>query len=102
MSNKPFKFGFDPAMKKAMSNYAFRFAIDGLWYRTWYDPEKDNVFYDCSDDTEESLGEFLLHLTQLITHHAASSDIKELDLQKFAVKHLKANIKVEKALDKIG
>jgi hypothetical protein len=91
----------DPATKKAMSKYSFDFTIDGAAHRAWYDPEKDDLFFDCGSDCEESLGQFMIHLGQLIKLYAAESDIDELELQKFAWKHLKADIKVKKVLDKI-
>jgi hypothetical protein len=88
----------DPATKKAMSKYSFDFTIDGADHRAWYDPEKDDVCFDCGSDCEESLGQFMVHSTELIRFCAAESDIAELILKNFARKHLNAGFKVQKAM----
>jgi hypothetical protein len=49
-----------------------------------------------------SLREFVLALAQLIKEYAGLSDIDDLDLRKFAVKHFKAAMKVDTELAKLS
>jgi hypothetical protein len=90
------------AERQAILKYSFNFTTDGDRYRVWYDPDKDAICTDCDSDTEESLREFALALEQLIKEYAGISDIDDLDLKKFAVKHLKATMKVDKELAKLS
>jgi hypothetical protein len=86
-----------PVLKKAWLKYSFGFTIDGDAYRTWQDPEKEVVCFDCGD-VGEQLHQLTQQIEQSINECGANSEIDTFDLRKFACKHLQAMIKVEKEL----
>jgi hypothetical protein len=87
----------DAALKKAYLKYSFDFTIDGDACRTWYDPEKDVACFDCGDAGEE-LYQLSREIERAIKECESKSCIDILELRKFALKHIKAMIRVEKEL----
>jgi hypothetical protein len=94
----PMRTNYDPDEEKAKSKiYSFNFSINGEDCSIWYDQEKHDLCFDCLDsDIEESLRDFLVNLTRLIVVEAEASCIEVSDLRKFARKHLKYEIKINK------
>jgi hypothetical protein len=93
---------YDPVEEVVKAKYySFDFTINEAAYRTWYDPDKHDICFNCESDDEESLLEFLTDLQKLIDTHTAASCIDKFELEKFALKHLKKGLKIQKLLDKI-
>jgi hypothetical protein len=95
---------YDAVREKVRSKYcSFGFTISGEACSMWYDPDKHDVCFDCwDDDIQESLRDFLVNLERLIYVDAEGSGITHSELKNFAFKYLKASVKVEKVLNKIG
>jgi hypothetical protein len=90
---------FDPDTNKAFLKHgSFDFKINGQVYNRWYDLEKDCFRFDCDSNVEQLLDKFVQALNILINKHSAASGIKELEVRKFALKYLKADIKIDKEL----
>jgi hypothetical protein len=92
---------YDAATEKAWSQYySFEFMINEEPCDTWYDPDKHKTLYDCDGDTAECLADLVHAIVMLIYHHAEECGFDTDELYKFAYKHLKAYLKVEKELAK--
>jgi hypothetical protein len=93
---------YDPIDEMVKAKYySFDITINEEVHRTWYDPDKHDICFDCGSDDAESLLDFLTDFQKLIDTHAEGSGIDHIELEKFALKHLKKSFKIKKVLDKI-
>jgi hypothetical protein len=93
---------YDPVEERVKAKYySYFFTINESGVSASYDPEKHQISFNSMSADDVSLLEFLRDLQMLIDTHAATSCIDKIDLEKFALKHLKKELKIKKLLDKI-
>jgi hypothetical protein len=82
--------------------YSFDFTIDEELCSAWYDPEKHEICFNCGHaDVAESLLKFVMGLQMFIYAHAADWCMDQIELERFALKHLRKEVKIKRLLDKI-
>ena len=88
----------DATLARALSKYSFRFKIDGVACRAWYDRQKNELLIDGPDKGAE-LPDLVDKLEAIIRE--TKSGLDPLDVRTFLRKHLQATTKVEQASQRV-